>query len=689
MNEDPRKNRNKKGVPPRSEGPPPPRIGRQLLIWMVVIASVLVVLMVFRRTTEPQVETVDLKSLERHIENEDIQSMEIKDWKVTAVLTPDAAARSEYEKIQATVSPGYRDMRLEAWQERLPDRPREMVLTVDEDSAIWPMILANVLPILILLLVLMYFFKRQMQAAGGGAGQFPFSKSKVAMNKQEKPKVTFEDVAGVDEAKDELKETVEFLKNPERFQKIGGRTPRGVLLVGHPGTGKTLLSKAVAGEAGVPFFSLSGSDFVELFVGVGASRARDLFSKAKENQPCIIFLDEIDAVGRKRGAGLGGGHDEREQTLNAILSEMDGFERQDGIIVIAATNRPDVLDPALLRPGRFDRQIVVDLPDLKGREAILKVHSRRVRLEKGVDLSVIARGTPGFSGADLEALINEGALIAGGRGKESVDIADLEEARDKVRFGRQKKSRVMSDEDRKMTAYHEAGHALIALLNPDVEPLHKVSIIPRGMALGMTMILPEKDKYGMKRRECFGTLQMQMAGRVAESIFCDDISSGAKDDIENATKLARRMITQWGMSEKMGAVSYSDEEEHVFLGSEISRARKHGEKIAQQIDEEIHRFLHEAHEEAKATIQKHIDQVEDIGEALLKLETLDEEDVKQIVEGKSADELVSEKRARKAAQEAESSTQHAAEGKDDKAEDLSKEEDTETGPAPAPAGSPA
>ncbi len=670
---------------PGSGGPQPPKIRRQFLVWMIIIASVMVVLMMFRQTGEPRVRNVDLIVLERHLEAGNVVSMEIKDWQITAVLAP--GVMEGYEKLKTSVSPGYWEDKLDEWKQHLPQDREEKVLHVDEASR-WPMILANVLPILILLLVLMYFFHRQMRAAGGGAGNFPFSKSKVQANTKEKPKVTFSDVAGIDEAKEELQETVEFLKNPDRFRKIGGRTPRGVLLVGHPGTGKTLLSKAVAGEAGGPFFSLSGSDFVELFVGVGASRARDLFSKAKENQPCIIFLDEIDAVGRKRGAGLGGGHDEREQTLNAILSEMDGFERQDGIIVIAATNRPDVLDPALLRPGRFDRQIVVDLPDLKGREAILKVHSARVRLVEDVDLGLIARGTPGFSGADLEALINEGALIAGGKGREKVEQHDLEEARDKVRFGRQKKSRVMSDEDRRMTAYHEAGHALIALLNPDVEPLHKVSIIPRGMALGMTMILPERDRYGMRRRECLGTLQLQMAGRVAESIFCDDISSGAKDDIEQATKLARKMVTQWGMSEKIGAVSYSDEEEHVFLGSEISRQKKHGEKISQQIDEEVRSFLHNAHEAAKDVIEKHTDEVKHIGEALLKLETLDEDDVKQIVDGKSAGDLFKEREARRADAKKRRKSADADQKKKEEAE-KNKEEDPEAGTAPAPAGSPA
>jgi cell division protease FtsH len=516
-----------------------------------------------------------------------------------------------------------------------------------------------------------------MRMAASRDGTFAFLRSNARMAHKEKPAVTFEDVAGVDEAKEELQETVEFLKNPERFQRIGGRIPRGVLLVGHPGTGKTLLAKAVAGEANVPFFSLCGSDFVEMFVGVGAARVRDLFERAGDNQPCIIFLDEIDAVGRKRGTGLGGGHDEREQTLNAILSEMDGFNREDGIIVIAATNRPDVLDPALLRPGRFDREVVVDLPDLKGREAILKVHARRIKLMPNVDLGVIARGTPGASGADLEAVINESALLAASRNKNAVELTDLEESRDKVRFGRQKKSRVMSEEDRAMTAYHESGHALIAVLNPDVEPLHKVTIIPRGISLGMTMILPEKDKYGLRKRECMGILVLNMAGRVAEELFCHDVSSGAKDDIENATKLARKMVTQWGMSEKLGPVSYSDEEDHVFLGSEITRSRRHGEQISQQIDDEVRSLLGTAYAEATRMCKEHAQKLEALAKALLRMETLTSDEVKEIFAGKSIEEMM-------AAREAQAAPLPAAESGARKPSD-----GPSAGDLPAPAGSPA
>jgi cell division protease FtsH len=476
-----------------------------------------------------------------------------------------------------------------------------------------------------------------------------------------------------------VSELIEFLRDPERFQRIGGRIPRGVLLVGAPGTGKTLLAKAIAGEADVPFFSLCGSDFVELFVGVGAARVRDLFRTARQNQPCIIFLDEIDAVGRKRGTGLGGGHDEREQTLNAILSEMDGFSRDAGVIVIAATNRPDVLDPALLRPGRFDREIVVDMPDLDGREAILEVHLRRVRVAEGMDLRQIARGTPGFTGADLEAVVNEAAIRAAVKGTDCITLADLEEARDKVRFGRQKKkSRIMSDEDRKMTAFHEAGHALIAKLDPAVEPLHKVTIIPRGVALGMTMILPERDKLGLRRNECFGTITMNMAGRVAEEMFCGDISSGAENDIAAATNLARKMVTQWGMSTELGPIRYSDEEQHVFLGNEITKAKQHSEQMTERIDQEVSAILMDCYEKARTICQANSAALERIAEALLQLETLSGDEVDRIMQGADADDVAAMRHETGDLQSAQVQGEHGgADG------------DVSPGPTPSPAGSPA
>jgi cell division protease FtsH len=453
----------------------------------------------------------------------------------------------------------------------------------------------------------------------------------------------------VDEAKEEVKEIIEFLRNPNRFQRLGGRVPRGVLLVGAPGTGKTLLAKAIAGEAKVPFFSICGSDFVEMFVGVGASRVRDLFKQAKDNSPCIIFLDEVDAVGRRRGSGLGGGHDEREQTLNAILVEMDGFESDEGIIVMAATNRPDVLDPALLRPGRFDRQIMVDLPDLEGRAQIIRVHTRGVKLSPDVDIQVLARGTPSFSGAEIEAMVNEAAIIAAMRDKESVGMEELEEARDKVRWGRQKQSRVMEETDRRVTAYHEGGHALVAHLLPEVEPLHKVTIIPRGMALGATMQLPERDRYHLQKKTVLGNIMVLYGGRIAEKVACSDISSGAQNDIERATELARAMVCEWGMSDRLGPVSFNENEQTVFLGREITRNRNHSEATAESIDGEIKRILSECYEKTEALIEENRSSLDVIADALLKYETLSGQEVDRLLKGETLDTIKRAAPARKTA----------------------------------------
>ncbi len=647
---------------------------RQLFIWLLVLGGVLAGLMVIKRSAVPEATELNLMQLEKHLAAGHVEKLVIKGSKhVTGTLRIGAAP---YRRVKLTVPEAYLDSTvIDRWAKHLSENDGDLK---SEPSNMWPLLAMNVVPLLLLVLLMLYFFNRQMRMASSRDGAFPFLRSTVRQAQKEKSKISFADVAGVDEAKAELQETVQFLKSPEKFQSVGARIPRGILLVGYPGTGKTLLAKAVAGEAEVPFYSIAGSDFVELFVGVGAARVRDLFQKARSTQPCIIFLDEIDAVGRKRGTGLGGGHDEREQTLNAILSEMDGFNRENGIIVLAATNRSDVLDPALLRPGRFDREIVVDLPDLDGREAILKVHTRKVKTEPSLDLRVIARGTPGFSGADLEAVINEAAILAAVRGKKRVELQDLEEARDKVRFGRQKKSRIMSKEDRMLTAYHESGHALVAMLHPDVEPLHKVTIIPRGFSLGMTMILPEKDKYSLRKRECLGILIMHMAGRAAEELFCQDISSGVKDDIETATGLARKMVTQWGMSERLGLVSYSDEEEHVFLGSEITRAKRHGEHISQQIDEEIRAFLEGAHSEATKMCQEHGRELKALAGALLKLETLTSAEVQKIFDGRSAEELLKEREIE--AQQKRSLESAAPERP---------EEDTAEGDVPAPAGSPA
>jgi cell division protease FtsH len=484
-------------------------------------------------------------------------------------------------------------------------------------------------PILVIGLLIWFFFIRQIKMAGKGA--LSFGKSKARMLTKEKNKTTFKDVAGVEEAKEEVSELVEFLKDPKKFQKLGGRIPKGILMVGAPGTGKTLLAKAIAGEADAAFFSISGSDFVEMFVGVGASRVRDMFDQARKNTPCLIFIDEIDAVGRSRGHGLGGGNDEREQTLNALLVEMDGFDTTEGIIIIAATNRPDVLDPALLRPGRFDRQITVNLPDVRGREAILKVHAKNVKLDPSVDLTVIARGTPGYSGAELANLLNEAALLAARTGKKAVGMAELEEARDKVRWGRERRSMAMTDEDKKWTAWHEAGHALVNVILKHTHPLHKVTIIPRGQALGATMYLPKEDILNRKRKELLDIIAVTMAGRIAEEVVSDDISSGAAGDIQQATTMARAMVCQWGMSDKMGMIQYGDSNEYVFLGREVTRAKDYSEHTAQEIDDEVKRIIDDAYKRAKEIIDDNRDKLELIANALLEYETLEGSQVEEIV----------------------------------------------------------
>ncbi len=498
-----------------------------------------------------------------------------------------------------------------------------------QNPILWQVI-SSAVPFILVLGLLYFLFIRQMRSAGRGA--MSFGKSRARLMTRDKNKITFDDVAGVDEAKEEVQEIVEFLKDPKRFQRLGGRIPKGVLLVGPPGTGKTLLAKAIAGEAQVPFFSISGSDFVEMFVGVGASRVRDMFEQGKKSAPCIIFIDEIDAVGRSRFSGIGGGHDEREQTLNALLVEMDGFDTQEGVIIIAATNRPDVLDPALLRPGRFDRQIVIDLPSLDGREAILKIHSRRVKLASGADLRRIARGTPGFSGADLSNLINEAALLAARRNAEAVEIQDMEEARDKVRWGRERRSRVMDDKEKRLTAYHEAGHAIVLQLVEESEPLHKVTIIPRGASLGATMQLPEKDRYTESRRKLLSMLTGLMGGRTAEELVFGDITTGAHSDIRQASNIARMMVCEWGMSQTLGPQSFGEREELLFLGREVSRSQSFSEETARRIDEEVSRIIRECHDKALDILRQNREKLDTLAHLLLERETLDGRDVEEIVE---------------------------------------------------------
>jgi cell division protease FtsH len=492
----------------------------------------------------------------------------------------------------------------------------------------------------LLIFVVFLMFMRQMRNQGSAGGVMSFGRSRAQLyTKENHTNVTFDDVAGADEAKEEVREVVEFLKNPGRFTRVGGRIPRGVLLVGAPGCGKTLLAKAIAGEAEVPFFSISGSDFVEMFVGVGASRVRDLFKQARENSPCIIFLDEIDAVGRRRGSGLGGGHDEREQTLNAILVEMDGFGTDEGIIVVAATNRPDVLDPALLRPGRFDREVVIDLPDIKGREEILRVHLKKVKGSPDVDVSTLARSTPGYSGADLAAIINEAAIMAALQKKDAVSMEHLEEARDKVRYGRQKRSRKIEEEDRRITAFHEAGHAVVALVLPEVDDPHKVTIVPRGRALGTTMVLPDKESYHMQRKKMLGTLAWAFGGRVSEARFCGDISAGAADDIRRATEVARAMVTELGMSEKIGPINYAERMGSDFLGTELMSGKWHSEETARLIDEEVERLVKEAYETAERIVAENGSTIEKVAESLLLYETINGDDIAKLMQGVSVADL--------------------------------------------------
>jgi len=498
-----------------------------------------------------------------------------------------------------------------------------------QNPLLWQ-ILSSTVPFLLVFALIYFLFYRNM--ANGARGAFSFGKSRARLMTRDNNKITFKDVAGVDEAREEVQEIIEFLRDPKKFQRLGGRIPKGVLLVGPPGTGKTLIARAIAGEAQVPFFSISGSDFVEMFVGVGASRVRDMFEQGRKSAPCIIFIDEIDAVGRSRFSGIGGGHDEREQTLNALLVEMDGFDTQEGVIIIAATNRPDVLDPALLRPGRFDRQIVVDLPNLEGREAILKIHARKVKLDAAVQLRNIARGTPGFSGADLANLMNEAALLAARRGADAITEKDLEEARDKVRWGRERRSRVLDDKEKRLTACHEAGHAIVLALTEEAEPLHKVTIIPRGHALGATFQLPEKDRYTEGRQRLLGMITGAMGGRVAEQLCYGEITTGAASDIKQATHVARMMVTEWGMSDLLGFQHFGNREELLFLGREVSRTNEMSEDTARKIDAEIKRIIDECYQKTVELLTNHRDKLDLLTNLLIERETLDGRDVDDVLQ---------------------------------------------------------
>jgi cell division protease FtsH len=600
---------------------------RQIVFWLLIIAgAVLLYKLVNPRGNN--YDTVDLTRIDQMVQARQLKELTVKQTETVAIDNSGKEYRANLsnDHVKAELLKNARQV--------VDGRP--LVQKVQEESSssyIWPMLITWA-PLLFIIAIWI-FMLRQMQSGGNKALSFGKSRAKLLNNQQKR--VTFKDVAGVEEAKEELQEIIEFLKEPQKFQKLGGRIPKGVLMMGPPGTGKTLLARAIAGEANVPFFSISGSDFVEMFVGVGASRVRDLFEQGKKNAPCIIFIDEIDAVGRHRGAGLGGGHDEREQTLNQLLVEMDGFESNDGVILIASTNRPDVLDPALLRPGRFDRRVVVSRPDVRGREGILKVHTRKIPLGEDVDISVIARGTPGFTGADLANLVNEAALNAARYNKKLVAMGDFELAKDKVLMGAERKSMVISNEEKRVTAYHEAGHTLVGLKVPNADPVHKVTIIPRGMALGVTQQLPEGDRHNYSQEYLLGQIAILMGGRIAEDIFLGSITTGASNDIERATELARAMVCEYGMSE-MGPLTFGKKEEQIFLGREIAQHRDFSEDTAIKIDEQVKKIVTAQFERAKAIIEENRDTMIRLAECLLERESLDGVEIRRIVAGLPLDE---------------------------------------------------
>lgn len=599
-------------------------MAKNLILWMIIAG---VLLTVFQNINqEPREDSINYSEFIREVRAGRVQRVELAGINITGVRSDNTQFRS--------VMPLIGDDQLLS---DLFENDVEVTANEPEQRSIWVDLLVSIFPILIIV-GLFLFFMRQMQGggAGGKGGPMSFGKSKAKLLGEDQIKVTFADVAGVDEAKADVQELVEFLREPDKFQRLGGRIPRGILMVGQPGTGKTLLAKAIAGEAKVPFFSISGSDFVEMFVGVGASRVRDMFEQAKKQAPCIIFIDEIDAVGRHRGAGLGGGHDEREQTLNQLLVEMDGFEANDGVIVVAATNRPDVLDPALLRPGRFDRQVVVGLPDIRGREQILKVHMRKVPINDNVKASVIARGTPGFSGADLANLVNEAALFSARAGKRLVTMEEFEKAKDKIMMGAERKSMVMSDKERMNTAYHESGHAIVGRVVPDHDPVYKVSIIPRGRALGVTMFLPEEDRYSLSRQTILSQICSLYGGRIAEEITLgkDGVTTGASNDIQRATEMARNMVTKWGLSETLGPLLYTEDEGEVFLGrSAASQSKSFSGDTAIAIDVEVRRIIDECYVRATKILEDHRPQLDLMKDALMEYETIDADMIDDIMKG--------------------------------------------------------
>mgnify|MGYP001272149066 FL=1 len=631
--QNPKQDPNKSGQQNQPENFDWKRAGKTSFVWLMIIFGAVYVSGLLTETGKKEIE-IEYTEYRKYLDNGDIQKGVIMgdvfhgEFKVPQTLdTPIGGQLNEITHFKLTL-PFVDRENTEEWDAAGLD------YTFKEKTIDWTGYLLNMLPWILLLGFWFFMIRRMQGGAGGVGGIFKFGKSRAALWTSDQPRVTFKDVAGCEEAKEELKEVIDFLKNPKRYQKLGAQVPKGALLVGPPGTGKTLLARAIAGEAAVPFYSISGADFVEMFVGVGASRVRDLFEQAKKSSPCIVFIDEMDAVGRQRGAGIGGGHDEREQTLNALLVEMDGFDNSQNVIVIAATNRPDVLDPALLRPGRFDRQIVVDVPDIRGRLGIFKVHTKKVVINhRKVDLESLAKGTPGMVGADIANIVNEAALLAARKRKKSIDMDDFEEAKDKVMMGVQRKSMILSDEEKEVTSYHEAGHALVAIRTKGADPVHKITIIPRGRALGFTMQLPIDEKHGYTRNYVEGRLAILMGGRSAEMLIFNQMTTGAGNDIEQATQIARKMVTEWGMSDLLGPMTFGKKNEEIFLGREIQSHRDYSEVTARMIDEEISRIVRYSQRMADKILQKDIDILHRLAQELLKYETIDADDLKKILKG--------------------------------------------------------